>query len=108
MPLTVSVGLSREANENDQSASTSITLTADMDRSLSCQPEELQAGIREFCELARAVLDEQEGLQRSEMPALACEPTSGRGGLGQQPRQRGRAAGRKERPFPQRRGRRRE
>jgi hypothetical protein len=107
MPLTVSVGLSREANENDQSATTSITLTADLDRSLSCQPEELQAGIREFCELARAVLDEQEGQQRSERPALACEPTSGRGGLGQQPRRRGKAADREERTCPERRRRRR-
>ncbi len=71
MPLTVSVGLSRKASENYQSAGASISLTAELDQCLLVQPDQLQQQIDRIYQLAEIALTRQVARQVQSAPPAA-------------------------------------
>jgi hypothetical protein len=73
MPLSVSVGLSRKASRDYQSAGASINLTAELDQSLLTSPVELQRRIDEL------YFHAEEALARNACTPAAPEPAVGPG-----------------------------
>jgi hypothetical protein len=59
MPLSVSVGLSRKALRDYQSAGFSINLTAELDASVLGRPDEFQRQVADLYARAEAALDRQ-------------------------------------------------
>ena len=77
MPLAISVGLSRKASRNYQSAGISINVTAELDQALLAKPQELQHQIADLYHQAAQALDRQALLPPQERRRI--EPANGNG-----------------------------